>query len=278
MRVWLVGAFVAGITAVGQDARGAPRLAIRDATAHVVIIPEARPDIQVAMLKSRRDLPIRITRAGEVTTIVGNVAHRVRGCGTPARGPGVRVRGIGAIAEADLPQIVVRTPLDVRVTASDAVSGAVGRAASVDFENRGCGDWTLANTRGRLRFSQIGSGDVRAGRTGEADLSVTGGGSIAVRQVSGALTAISSGEGGIMVDAADGPLIARVAGSGDVIVSGGRAAQLNVSVAGSGAVRFGGQAGRVSASVTGSGHVSIAHASGPVSRQVFGAGEIAVGR
>jgi hypothetical protein len=278
MCVWLVGAFVAAITAVGQDARSAPRLAIRNATAHVVIIPEARSDIQVTMLKSRRDLPIRISRAGDVTTIAGDVAHRVRGCGTPARGPGVRVRGIGPVAEADLPQIVVRTPLNVRVTASNAVSGAVGRAASVDFENRGCGSWTLANTRGRLRFSQVGSGDVRTGRTGAADLSVTGGGSIAVRQVSGPLTAISSGEGAIMVDSADGPLVARVAGSGDVIVSGGRAAQLNVSVAGSGAVRFGGQAGRVTASVTGSGRVSIAHASGPTSKQVFGAGEISVGR
>jgi hypothetical protein len=278
MRVWLVGAFVAAITAVGMGARGAPRLAIRGATAHVVIIPEARSNIQVTMLKSRRDLPIRISRTGDLTIIAGDVAHRVRGCAMLARGPGVRLHGIGDVEEADLPQIVVRTPLDVRVIAADAVSGAVGRAASVDFENRGCGSWTLANVRGRLRFSQVGSGDVRAGQTGAADLSVAGGGSIAVRQVEGPLTAISSGEGAIIAGAIEGPLIARVAGSGDVVVRTGRAAQVNISVAGSGAVRFGGQAGAVSAEVTGSGHVSIAHAGGPVSRRVFGAGEIAVGR
>jgi hypothetical protein len=278
MRVKLIGAIVAATTAVGISAQGAPRLAIRAAAAHVVIIPEARSDIQVTMIKARRELPIRISRAGDLTTITGDVAHRVRGCSMLAGGQAVRIHGLGGIEAADLPQIVVRMPLQVRVEASDAVSGEIGRAASVDFENRGCGDWTVANTRGRLRFSQVGSGDVRAGQTGAADLSVAGGGSIAVRKVAGPLTAISSGDGAIMVDAVEGPLIARVAGSGDVVVRAGRAAQLNVSVAGSGAVRFGGDAGGVTASVTGSGHISIAHARGPVSKRVFGAGEIAVGR
>jgi hypothetical protein len=278
MRVWLAGGLAVATSALGLTAHGAARLEIRGAAAHVVIIPEARADIVVTMIKANRDLPIRISRAGGVTFIDGALAHRVRGCPMLAGALGARIRGLGNVEAARLPSLVVRTPMEVRVVAGEAVSGAVGRAASVDFENRGCGAWTLANVRGRLRFSQVGSGDDRAGGAVAADLSVAGGGSVAARSVTGPLTAVSSGEGAIMVDSLVGPLIARVAGSGGVVVRAGRATQANISVAGSGAIRFGGEAGTVSASVTGSGHVSVARARGPVSRRVFGAGEVQVGR
>ena len=278
MRVLLAGGLIAATSALGLSAHGAVRLEIRGAAAHVVVIPEARADIVVTVIKASRELPVRVSRAGGVTYIDGNVAHRVRGCPMLAGALGARIRGLGNVEAASLPSLVVRTPMEVRVVAGDAVSGAVGRAVSVDLENRGCGAWTLANVRGRLRFSQVGSGDDRVGRAGAADLNVAGGGSIAARSVIGALTAVSSGEGAIMVDSLVGPMIARVAGSGGVVVRTGSAPQANVSVAGSGAVRFGGEAGSVSASVTGSGHVSVARARGPVSRHVFGAGEVEVGR
>jgi hypothetical protein len=277
MRAWLAGGLIAATTAPGLVAEGAPRLEIRGAAAHVVIIPEPRSDIAVTVIRASRDLPIRILRAGEATIIEGNVAHRVKGCPMLGNEEGVRIRGLGNVEGARLPSLVIRTPSQVRVVAGDGVSGAVGRAASVELENRGCGDWTLANASGRVRVTQVGSGDDRMGRSGAADLSVDGEGSIAARAVAGRLTAVSSGEGAITTDSVDGALVVRVAGSGGVVVRGGRAAQVNVSVAGSGSVRFGGQAGAVNASVTGPGHISIARASGPVSRQVFGAGEIEVG-
>jgi hypothetical protein len=278
MRAWLASGLIAATTALGLEADAAPRLEIRGAAAHVVIIPETRSDIAVTLIRASHELPIRIQRSGEVTRVEGNVAHRVRGCPMLGKESGVRIRGLGNVEAIRLPSLVIRTPREVRVTAGDGVSGVVGRAASVDLENRGCGDWTLANASGRVRFTQVGSGEVRLGRTGAADLSVDGEGSIAARAVGGPLSAVSSGEGAITADSVDGSLVARVAGSGGVLVRGGRAAQVNVSVAGSGAVRFGGQAGAVNASVTGPGHISIARASGPVARQVFGAGEIAVGR
>jgi hypothetical protein len=195
-----------------------------------------------------------------------------------AGGVGVRVRGLGAVEAFELPHLLIRTPPDVRVIAGDGVSGVVGRSASVAVQNRGCGSWVIANTRGRLALNQIGSGQERAGDSMGADLSVAGGGLIATRRVGGLLTVVSSEDGDVEVESVTGGVIARVAGSGGVDVRGGRAPQLNVSVAGSGSMRFGGAAGAVTASVAGPGYISIAHASGPVSRQVFGAGEIQVGR
>jgi hypothetical protein len=269
---------VALVALASLPALAASRLELRALAAHVVILPEARNDIAVRMLRSNHALPVRVNRAGQVTIITGNLAHRVHGCPMLAGGVGVRVRGLGNIEAFELPHLLIRTPLDVRIIAGDAVSGVVGRSASVEVENRGCGAWTIANTHGRARVSQIGSGQERAGDSAEADLSVAGGGLITTRRVRGLTTIVSSGDGEIQVESVDGDVIARIAGSGGVDVRGGRAPHINVSVAGSGSMRFGGAAGAVTASVAGPGYVSIAHASGPVSRRVFGAGEIQVGR
>lgn len=272
----LIGLAAAALA--GAPARAAPRLELRALAAHVIIVPEARGDIQVRMLRSNRALPVRVARAGQVTIVTGNLAHRVHGCPMLAGGVGVRVRGLGNIEAFELPHLLIRTPLDVRVFAGDAVSGVVGRSASLEVENHGCGAWAIANTGGRERLSQIGSGQERAGDSATADLSVAGGGLITTRRVRGPTTIVSSGDGEIQVESVDGGLITRIAGSGGVDVRGGRASQLNVSVAGSGSMRFGGAAGAVTASVAGPGYVSIAHAAGPLSRHVFGAGEIQVGR
>jgi hypothetical protein len=277
MRAWLAIGLTVALTAFGLRAAAAPRLEIRAAAAHVVIIPEARNDIAVSVIRGSRPLPLRILRTGETTIVDGALAHRIRGCPMLGQEPGVRIRGLGNVDGSRLPSLVVRMPRDVRVVAGDAVSGSIGRAVNIDLINRGCGAWTVANASGRVRFTQVGSGENRIGRSGTADLNVDGDGSIAVRAVAGPLTAVSSGEGAITAESLGGQLVARVAGSGGVLVLSGRAPQVNLSVAGSGAVRFGGQAGAVNASVTGPGHISIAHATGPVSRQVFGAGEIDVG-
>jgi hypothetical protein len=279
MRAGLIAPLIGvALVLASLPASAAPRLELRALAARVVIVPEARNDIAVRMLRSNRVLPVRVIRAGQVTIIAGNLAHRVHGCPMLAGGVGVRVRGLGNIEAFELPHLLIRTPLDVRVVAGEAVSGVVGRSASLDVENRGCGAWTIANTRGRERLSQIGSGQERAGDSAGADLSVAGGGLITTRRVRGLTTIVSSGDGEIQVESVAGDVIARIAGSGGVDVRGGRAPHLNVSVAGSGSMRFGGAAGAVAASVAGPGYVSIAHAWGPVSRQVFGAGEIQVGR
>jgi hypothetical protein len=251
---------------------------IRGAAAEVVIVPEARGDIAVTLTRINRRLPLRVTRSGETTFIDGALGHRIRGCAMVGAGLGVRIRGMETVAPADLPALAIHTPMDVRVSAGEGVSGSVGRSASLRLQNRGCGRWTIANVRGRLDLDQIGSGEARVGQAGEADLNVAGGGAISTRAIHGALRAVSSGAGAIEVEAVRGPVILRIAGSGGIGVQGGLASQLNVSIAGSGAARFGGEARGLVAEVAGPGYVSVGRVSGPVSRKVFGAGEIHVGR
>ena len=81
-----------------------------------------------------------------------------------------------------MPQIVIRTPRDVDVDAGGAIWGTVGRSASLSLGNAGCGDWTVGNVEGRMRLSQAGSGDTRAGSAGEAKVRVAGSGDTADRR------------------------------------------------------------------------------------------------
>jgi hypothetical protein len=177
-----------------------------------------------------------------------------------------------------LPSIAVRTPLAVKISVGEGVFGAIGRADSLDFASRGCGDWVIANVRRRLRISEVGSGEARAGTAGSGDLSVAGSGSIETRDIRFGLTALSSGDGDISAASGSGPLMIRVAGSGDIRVLGGEASQMNVSIAGSGSVRFAGVARALIASIAGPGYISVSQVKGPVKKQVFGGGEIQAGR
>jgi hypothetical protein len=259
-------------------ADAAPMLDIKGAAARIIIVPEARGDIQASLIRSSGQLPLRVRRAGQDLIIEGGLEQRVHGCPIRGGAPGVRIRGLGNLRGADLPTMVVRMPLDVRVRAGDGVTGTIGRARSVDLETRGCGAWTIANTSGRLHMSSVGSVDSHAGRAGAADLSVAGVGTLTTRGIAGPLTALSSGNGVISVESARGAVVIRVAGAGSVTVSGGKASSLNASIAGSGSARFGGEAGKVNASVTGPGRISVAKVTGPTVKRRFGSGEILLGR
>ncbi|HEY1880880.1 MAG TPA: hypothetical protein VGG68_13205 [Caulobacteraceae bacterium] len=274
MRGWLVAA--AWLTSAAL-AQAAPRLEIRGLAGQVTIIPEARADIAVGFLGKSRQFPVKVRRSGDLTVIDGGMEHRIKGCPLIDGEHQVRVSGVGFLSLRELPNLVIRTPRNMWVVAGDGVSGVVGRTESLDLENRGCGDWTIANVRGRLRLTQLGAGQLSAGAAGESNLNVAGGGRIAVRQVAGILTAVSTGEGSVYVTEVDGPVVGRVAGSGVIEVTRGGAPEINVQVAGSGAVRFGGSAGAVIASVAGDGEVDVARASGPVTRRIFGPGRIKVG-
>ncbi|HEY1561692.1 MAG TPA: hypothetical protein VGF71_12500 [Caulobacteraceae bacterium] len=274
MRGWLVAAAWLSSAVVAQ---AAARLEIRGGAAQVTIIPEARSDIAVSFLNQSQKAPLRVRRSGDLTVIEGSLEHRIKGCPLIDGVHHVRVSGVGFLLPRDLPSLVIRAPLDVKVIAGDGVSGVVGRAESLELENRGCGDWTIANVRGRLRLTQLGAGQLTVGAAGESDLNVAGGGRIAVRSVAGTLTAVSTGEGSVFVAEVDGPVVGRVAGSGVIEVKRGGAPEINVQVAGSGAVRFGGSAGAVIASVAGDGEVDVARVSGPVTRRIFGSGRIRVG-
>ena len=274
MRGWLVA--VAWLTSAAL-AQAAPRLEIRGFAGRVTIIPEARTDVAVGFLKNSLVAPVKVRRSGDLTVIEGGLENRIKGCPLIDGVHQVRVSGVGNLSPKELPNLLIRTPRNLRVVAGGGVSGVVGRTDSLELENRGCGNWTIANVRGRLRLTQVGAGQLSVGAAGESDLNVAGGGRIAVRSVAGILTAVSTGEGSVSVAELDGPMVGRIAGSGLIDVKQGGAPEVNVQVAGSGAMRFGGSAGAVIATVTGEGEVDVAHASGPVTRRIYGAGQIRVG-
>jgi hypothetical protein len=267
-----------GAVAMTSASMAAPTLDLRGAAVRLVVIPEARDDIQVSLTRASRVLPVRIHTFGRNTVVVGDVAHRVHSCVSFGPHRGVGIWGRGTIPYEALPELVARTPMDVKIAAGDAVFGDVGRSASLDLTNRGCGGWTVANVVGRARINQTGSGDTRAGGAGQADLTVAGSGDINLQAVRGGVTAVSTGSGDITVASLEGPFDVRVAGSGDVRAKSGVASDVNVQVAGSGNVAFGGLARALHASIAGSGDVNVAKVEGPVIKHVFGSGEVTIGR
>ncbi|MDP3488631.1 MAG: DUF2807 domain-containing protein [Phenylobacterium sp.] len=250
---------------------------VRDAVARVVVTPEARSDIRVDILTTNPSLPLSVRTQGDLVLIDGNLNRGIRACGARAGRPSATVSGVGEVAYADMPQILIRTPMDVDIKVGGAVFGAVGRSQSLKISNAGCGDWTLANVTGALEASQAGSGDMRMGSAGSATLRVAGSGDMAVRRVNGPLEADVAGSGDIKVAHVSGPrLEARVAGSGDVQVGEGQVDAMTATVAGSGDVRFDGEAGALKASVVGSGDVRVRRVRGSVDRSVIGSGEVRV--
>jgi hypothetical protein len=274
----LLAALAMGVGAVAQGAMASPAIQVRGAAARLTLIPEGRRDIAVSLTHADPRLPIRITKLGDRIFITGDVGHRVHGCRTAAGRRGVAVWGRGTIPYEELPTLVVRTPLNVRLSAGEAVFGDIGRSASVDFTNQGCGDWTIADVQQRLRLNQAGAGDARTGSAGTSDLSVAGSGGISTGQIRGAVTAVSSGSGAIVLAAVFGPVDARVAGPGGITIGGGSVTAMTVSIAGSGAVTLHGVAQSLKASIAGSGDVTVDKVTGPVTKQVFGSGAVRVGR
>jgi hypothetical protein len=249
----------------------------REVVARVTVIPEDRSDIRVEVLSRHRGLPIHLKTDGGKVVVDGDLARRIRGCRTQAGRPVIRVTGLGDVSWAQMPQLVVRTPRAVEVSAGGAVFGSIGRSESLDLSQAGCGDWIAANVAGPLRLSLAGSGDVRVGASRSARVRLTGSGDIAAGPVAGSLDAEVGGSGDVTAARVDGDLKVEVAGSGDVSVASGRAAAMKVSIAGSGDVSFGGTAESLKARITGSGEIRVRRVTGAVERRVLGSGGVRIG-
>lgn len=270
--------FAAVALASSASAAQAASLEVREAAARLVVIPEDRSDLQVEILTRNPNLPLEVRAGAERTVIDGNLANRLRACRTIGGRALVEVAGVGEIPYEDLPQVVVRTPRDVRLAVGGAVFGKVGRTNSLELGNAGCGDWTVANVAGRLRLSLAGSGGARTGEAGEAVLRVAGSGDVAAQAIRGPLTVDLAGSGDVEVASVAGPLEVKIAGSGDVRVGQGRASAMTATIAGSGDVDFGGTADRLDARIAGSGDVRVRQVAGPVNKRVLGSGQVTVGR
>jgi hypothetical protein len=251
---------------------------IDHAVARVTVIPEARSDVAISVVRANSRFPLKVSRVGDVVHVDGGLGWRSIDCRSSFGRPHVKVWGLGDVAYADLPQVVIRTPRAARIGAGGAVFGAVGPGDSVDLANGGCGDWTVADQAGALRARLSGSGDIRAGAAGSADVQLSGSADVVMGAVRGGLSATIAGSGNVTAARVDGPLRGRIGGSGDLRVRDGRVTDMDVAVAGSGDVRFGGVARSLQVKIAGSGDVSVARVTGAVSKQVVGSGDVNIGR
>jgi hypothetical protein len=278
MRLSILLAAMGAALAASGGLEAATTVQIRGAAARVVVIPQARSDVAVSVLRRSAKLPLKVRVFAGHVFITGDVRHRIRGCPAAGGHRGVEIRGRGVIPYDDLPQLLIRTPFDVRIFAGEAVFGDIGRSASLELINQGCGGWTIANVAGHLRLDQAGSGQTRTGEAASADLSVAGSGSINTQAIHGPVSAVSSGAGDITAASIEGSLDVRIAGSGVVRAKDGRVSTMTASIAGSGGVHFGGVAQSLRVSIAGSGGVSVARVTGAVAKRVFGSGKVSVGR
>ncbi|MDO8801150.1 GIN domain-containing protein [Phenylobacterium sp.] len=267
----------ASALALVAGAANAATVEVKDAVARVVVIPEDRQDIKVEFLTTNPSLPLEVRSMGAKTIVDGNLDRKIKSCHGGGGKARVYVAGIGDIAYDDMPQIVVRMPRDAKVEAGGAVFGSVGKTASLELSNAGCGDWTVGNVAGKMNINVAGSGDTHTGDSGEAVLRVAGSGDVGTQAISGGLEISVAGSGDVSVTSISGPLTVKIAGSGDVSIRSGRATEVNASVAGSGNVDFGGVAGSLKAKIAGSGDVHVKSVTGEVSKAVVGSGNVSVG-
>lgn len=272
-----------GATLFGAGEADAASVEIKDAVAKVTIIPEARSDVAVSIVRDDPHHPLKVSAWPDGRTVIqggyfGGFFGGVTECSARGGRSLVRVFGSGTLNPENMATIVVRTPLDAKVSAGGAVYGEVGRADSLDLRVTGCGDWVVANVRGRLAIGDSGSGDVRTGMSGQLKVSATGSGDIYARSVANGLEANIAGSSDIHIAEASGPLKVRITGSGDLGIGGGHASDMDVFIAGSGDVTFKGVADSLSAFVAGSGDINIAKVTGPVKKSVAGSGDVNIGR
>ena len=296
-----IGVAGAALLAAGAATAAETRVEIKDAVARVVIVPEARSDVKVSFRTTNASLPLTVRVDGDKTIVDGDLdgplgKGRIRNCRVVNGVASVDVSGVGKVAWEDMPQVVIQVPKDARVGAGGAVFGSVGRSTSLTLSNAGCGDWTLANVEGALSINLAGSGDVKAGSAGAANIRVAGSGDVATTgvrgrleasiagsgdlrsgPVGGALTIRTMGSGDADVASVNGDVDVDIAGSGNALIRGGRAGAVSVNIAGSGDIQFAGAATTVTARVAGSGDIRVASVSGEIKKSVVGSGDIRVG-
>lgn len=271
-------AFSAAVAALlGATAAQAASVQIKDAVARVVVIPEDRGDVKVEFLTTNPGLPLTVRTDGDKTIVDGDLGHNaIRNCRTINGATTVSVKGKSYDWE-NLPQVVVRVPMDAEVAAGGAVFGSVGRTNSLELSNAGCGDWTVANVTGELKVNQAGSGDTTAGTAGSVSINIAGSGDVDTAAINGPLTVNIAGSGDVEAASVAGAMAINIMGSGDVKVRGGEAGAVAVSIAGSGDVVIDAPAESVSAKIAGSGDVRVIRVSGSVTKKVAGSGEVIVG-
>lgn len=268
---------LAAAAVLAASAAQAASVEIRDAVARVTVVPQDRSDIRVEIVRPHLELPLSVSVSGDRTVIDGGLRRRIHDCNGMGANARVRVRGVGKVSYADMPQIVIYTPRAVDLQTNGAVAGAIGRSASLELHNSGCANWTIADVTGEAELHQSGAGSIKMGSAGSLDLQLSGAGSVNAVAVRDGMDARVSGAGGVNVGSFAGPMEAKVSGVGQIRVAEGRASRMRASVSGIGGVDFGGVAQDLQASISGLGDIRVREVTGSVTKSVSGGGSIKVG-
>jgi hypothetical protein len=240
------------------------------------VIPEDRADIKVEIVRANPKLPIEVRSFGGTTIVDGGLRHRIRDCHHRAERPSAWVSGVGRVEGDELPQVVIRTPRAVSLSANGAVFGSIGRAASLELHDSGCSTWTIADVAGDATVQESGAGSIQMGASGHLGVHLSGAANIHAVRVRQGLDAQLSGAGNVQVEEIAGPVQARVSGIGRVHMAGGHATALRASVSGIGGVDFGGVADSLDAGISGLGSVRVRQVTGQVTKSVSGAGHVTI--
>lgn len=251
---------------------------LRDVAALVLVTPELRADVAVAITHGGA-LPAPALRStGRRLQIDGRLRRRIGACRV-LQGGGFEAQVNGSwLGSEHLPTIHLRVPRDAVIAARGAAQMRMGRADSVDLRLDGCGDADLEGVEGNANVYVAGDRpSVRLYDADRASVRIAGDGAIVLGVVRRSLAVSIAGEGSVVAAHADGPTTIAIQGDGDVTVREGRAAPLSVVILGDGNVMHGGAAARLDVSIFGEGDVRVREVTGAVTRRVIGDGNVVVG-
>jgi len=253
----------------------------------VRVIPQDRENIEVHIQKSNPKLPLTVENGlgGDIIVDGGQrygfwnflLGGRTTGCINGDGAHGVHVWGLGEVREDELPQIVVLTPRDARISTSGATFGTIERSNAVRLSISGCDQWTVANVEGALELHDSGIATVHAGSAGSMELRIAGMADVTTHEISNGASFQVAGVGKVHTLAVSGPIRLHIAGHADVNIDGGHASDIDVHIAGSGKLNDLGSADTLEASIAGAGDINVAHVFGAVTKSIAGAGTVNVG-
>ena len=288
MRGWIAAGTVLAGALLAAGSAAAAQLIIRDAVVEVRVVPQDRDNIEVHIQKANAKLPLTVENGmgGDVVVDGGQrygfwkflFGGRTTDCINGNGGHLVHVWGVGDVREDELPQIIVLTPKDARVSTNGATFGTIERSDAVRLSIAGCDQWTIANVQGPLELHDSGIGIIHAGSAGSITLRSAGMSDVTTHDIANGAEYHVAGMGKIHTTAVSGPIKVHVAGHADITIDGGHASDIDVHIAGSGKLNDLGAADTLEASIAGSGDINVAHVSGAVTKSIAGSGTINVGR
>jgi hypothetical protein len=131
-----------------------PQAVVDVRSAKVVVVPQARSDIQVGLSGTPQ---LRVERRGSTVIVSDRAGRRWIDFGRCDPRAGIAGRP-GSVT----PVVTLYTPLDVDVRGKGVISGTIGPARNVLLTSQACGQWQVAQVQDQLRLAQMGEGRIHA--------------------------------------------------------------------------------------------------------------------